>query len=147
MMSISQAAKLVLESLFHLVGGEIFITKMPVITIGELARSVYSILRERGELVDDFSAERHIELIGSRPGEKLYEELMTDEERIRSRDIGDFFVVLPVTPSVIEDQDVRNEFGSYPVPTRTYNSHHEKNLEFNDVKKFLLNIDAECSLF
>ena len=36
-----------------------------------------------------------IEIIGTKPGEKLYEELMSDEEMRRSVELNDYFSVLP----------------------------------------------------
>jgi FlaA1/EpsC-like NDP-sugar epimerase len=37
----------------------------------------------------------HIELIGSQPGEKLYEELMSQDEASRSIELESYFSVLP----------------------------------------------------
>ena len=41
-------------------------------------------------------------MIGSKPGEKLYEELMNDEETRRTLELPSYFVVLPAFQSLYE---------------------------------------------
>jgi FlaA1/EpsC-like NDP-sugar epimerase len=95
-MSIQEAAILVLNSVVVAKGGEVFVTKMPVIEIENLARAMRSLAEKE-----------HLEIIevGVKPGEKLYEELMTEEEMPRSIELNEYFVILPaLTPR--EDIDV-----------------------------------------
>jgi UDP-N-acetylglucosamine 4,6-dehydratase/5-epimerase len=65
-------------------GGEIFIFKMPVVHIDELA---------------DVMIERYgnakKEIIGKKPGEKMYEEIMTEEEMTRAYEAKDMYVIYP----------------------------------------------------
>lgn len=91
-MSISQAVRLVIDSARIARGGEVFITKMPVIRIRDLARVMINELAQYfGHRPDDVE----IKIIGAKPGEKLYEELMSSEEARRSLELRDYFVVLP----------------------------------------------------
>ena len=85
------AAKLVLDSLGIMLGGEVFVTKMPVVNIKKLARALWELLHEE-EVIDSDSLE--FSDIGIKPGEKL-EELMTGEEIRRSLELESFFAVLP----------------------------------------------------
>lgn len=99
-MSISESVGMVLESAALARGGEVFITKMPVVAIPDLARAMI-----------DQSAARHgfdpkslpIEVIGMKPGEKLYEELLSDEETRRSLELERYYVVLPAFRGLYQD--------------------------------------------
>lgn len=91
-MSIAQAVRLVIETAGLAQGGEVFITKMHVVRIADMARAMINELAPRY----DFKPEQiDIKIIGSKPGEKLYEELMTEEEVRRTLELKDYFVVLP----------------------------------------------------
>jgi len=93
MMTEQEAALHVLESLKLFVGGEIFVTKMPIFNIGDFAVMMKDSFAEKaGRKPEDIE----VEMIGLRPGEKLYEELTTEEEAVRTYEIDDFFVVLPI---------------------------------------------------
>jgi FlaA1/EpsC-like NDP-sugar epimerase len=73
-MSIPEAAQLVLQAGLMGEGGEIFVLDMgEPVRIADLARDM---IRLSGFAVEDIG----IEFTGLRPGEKLYEELLTDEE-------------------------------------------------------------------
>ena len=81
-------------------GGEVFVTKMPVIQIADLARVMVDELAEQ----HGYSASRMpITEIGAKPGEKLYEELMSDEETRRTVELAEMFAVLPAFRSVYEE--------------------------------------------
>jgi len=94
-MSIEQAVTLVLDSVFLAQGGEVFVTKMPVVRIGDIAEVMIEALTTSSEKIE-------VKLIGSKPGEKLYEELMNDEETRRAVEVGNYFVILPAFKSVYE---------------------------------------------
>ena len=69
-----------------------FITKMPVIRIINLAQVM---IEELAPLFGQDPATIGIEIIGSKPGEKLYEELMSHEEASRTIELTRYFAVLP----------------------------------------------------
>ena len=62
--------------------GDLFIQKSDACTIGDLAKAVQQLFGDTGTSI-----------IGTRHGEKLYETLMTREERVRSEDMGRYFRV------------------------------------------------------
>lgn len=91
-MGIEDAVSLVVRSANLARGGEVFITKMPVIAIRDLAKVMIAELASRyGHKPEDIE----IAVTGPRPGEKLYEELMTGEETRRALELQDYFVILP----------------------------------------------------
>jgi len=91
-MSIDQAVQLVIESAAIAKGGEVFITKMPVVRIQDLAEVMIEAL---APLYDHAPDDVKIEVIGTQPGEKLYEELMSHEEMRRAVELPSYFSVLP----------------------------------------------------
>jgi FlaA1/EpsC-like NDP-sugar epimerase len=91
-MTLEQAVSLVLSSAVLAHGGEVFVTKMPVLGIKDLAEVMIE------ELAPGYGFARGdigIEIVGPRPGEKLYEELLNDEETRRTVETEDFFIILP----------------------------------------------------
>jgi FlaA1/EpsC-like NDP-sugar epimerase len=91
-MSIGDAVKLVLKSCTLAKGGEIFILKMPSVKIKDLIEVVIEELAPKyGHNLKDIN----IKIIGKRPGEKLYEELIIEEEIYNLEELEDMFVVYP----------------------------------------------------
>lgn len=77
MMTVSDATRLTMEAIKLAEGGEVFVFKMPIVRLGDLAEVIIDLVCEKfGIRV----SEVEIEQIGFRPGEKMYEELMTFEE-------------------------------------------------------------------
>lgn len=86
------AVNLVLGSLDFALGGEVFVSKMPSLRISDLA----SVMIERLAPKYGFKPEDiRITITGRKPGEKLYEELLTGEESSRSVHIDRYHVILP----------------------------------------------------
>ncbi|MBD8840697.1 MULTISPECIES: UDP-N-acetylglucosamine 4,6-dehydratase family protein [Paenibacillus] len=89
MMSIPQAAQLVIDAAKYSQGGEVFVLKMPILKITDLAKCLIDSYEQAGTL--SYSGEM-IET-GIRPGEKLYEELMTLEESERALENEQMFII------------------------------------------------------
>lgn len=82
LMSLDEAVDLVKFAFEHAEPGDLFIQKADASTIGDLAKGVQQLFGDTGTNV-----------IGIRHGEKMYETLMTREERLRAEDMGDYFRV------------------------------------------------------
>lgn len=125
MMTQKEAAQLVLESLARFIGGEIFVTKMPVFNIEDFA---HMMIETYAEDLGMKKSDVEIDVVGMRPGEKLFEELTTIEELPRTYEIEDFFVVLPSGQS----HSVIFDYSSYPeqgqLCDRVYDSSKEDKL-------------------
>jgi FlaA1/EpsC-like NDP-sugar epimerase len=99
-MTLQDAVRLVMESTTLARGGEVFVTKMAVVRIEELARVMIEELAPRyGYAPNNIE----LQMIGSKPGEKLYEELMNEEEIRRTVELPRYFVVLPAFKSVYQE--------------------------------------------
>jgi UDP-N-acetylglucosamine 4,6-dehydratase len=106
-MSPKQVISLLFAATSMAIGGEIFILKMPSLRIGDLVEVMVA------ELAPKYGYQpRQIEVktIGARPGEKIYEELMTEEEAKHARETEEMFIVLPH----IELSTCRIEDYAYP---------------------------------
>ena len=82
LMDLDEAVALVRFAFEHANPGDLFVQKADACAIGDLALAVQRIFGDTGTQV-----------IGTRHGEKLYETLMTREERMRAEDMGDYFRV------------------------------------------------------
>lgn len=82
LMNLDEAVDLVRFAFEHANPGDLFIQKADASTIGDLAKAVQQLFGDTGT-----------KIIGTRHGEKLYETLMTREERLRSEDMGEYYRV------------------------------------------------------
>jgi FlaA1/EpsC-like NDP-sugar epimerase len=133
-MSISQATKLVIDSAEYARGGEVFVTKMPVIRIRDLAEVMIEELAPRfGHDPQNIS----IEIIGTKPGEKLYEELMNIEETRRTIELANYFSVLPAFRDIYDNISYEYSDIISREVTNPYNSANETPLGKAELKDFL----------
>ncbi|MGC7870269.1 UDP-N-acetylglucosamine 4,6-dehydratase family protein [Desulfosporosinus sp. SYSU MS00001] len=77
MMTVSEATRLTMDAMQLADGGEVFVFKMPIVRLGDLAQVIIELVCEKYGIK---VSEVEIQQIGLRPGEKMYEELMTFEE-------------------------------------------------------------------
>ncbi len=83
-MNLDEAVALVMFAFEHGEPGDLFVQKADACTIGDLAKAVQQLFGDTGT-----------KIIGTRHGEKLFETLMTNEECVRSVDMGNYYRVLP----------------------------------------------------
>ena len=133
-MSIEQAVHLVLESSSQARGGEVFVTKMPVIRIMDLAQAM---IEELAPLYGYNHKNIKIVEIGTKAGEKLYEELMSPEETRRAVEMTKYFSVLPAFRGIYHDIDYDYPDTISDTVTNPYVSADETILSVADIKKLL----------
>jgi FlaA1/EpsC-like NDP-sugar epimerase len=133
-MSVEESARLVLDSVDLMCGGEVFITKMPVIRISDLARVMIAALAPGWGF--DPAAVR-VETIGSKPGEKLYEELMTAEETRRAVELDRYFAITPAFTGIYRRISYRYATETGQPVTRPYVSEAGPFLSREELRAFL----------
>lgn len=134
-MSIKEAVQLVIDSAEIALGGFVFITKMPVIRIKDLAEIM---IEELAPVYGYNSEDIDIKTIGTKPGEKLYEELMSQEETRRTLELKKYFAVKPAFESLYNKPDyVYDDIVSETV-SNPYNSANESPLTKKELGDFLL---------
>lgn len=82
--TLEQAVQFVLDSFARMRGGEIFVPRIPSMRITDLATAIAP------------SAE--LSIVGIRPGEKLHEEMISEDDARRTRRFNDHYVIQPVLP-------------------------------------------------
>ena len=83
--TIEQGIKYVISCIEKMQGGEIFIPKIPSMKIIDIAKAI--------------APNAEIKTIGIRPGEKIYETLLTEDEARHSLEVDDGFIIMPENPS------------------------------------------------
>ena len=129
LMNLDEAVDLVQFAFEHANPGDLFIQKADASTIGVLAEAVQRLFGDTGTRV-----------IGTRHGEKLYETLMTREERLRSEDMGNYYRVSADN----RDLNYDKYFVNGQVTTEAdeaYTSHSTTLLDVDDTVKKILTTD------
>lgn len=129
LMNLDEAVELVRFAFENAKPGDLFIQKADATTIGDLAKAVQKLFGDTG-----------MNIIGTRHGEKLYETLMTKEERLRSEDMGNYFRVSADN----RDLNYDKYFIKGKVETQaeeSYTSHNTKLLDVEGVVQKILTTD------
>ena len=130
MMSIQDAVDLVLFAYQHGAPGDIFVQKAPAVTIGTLALAIKQL----------FQAPNPIRVIGTRHGEKLFETLLTREEKLKAEDMGSYFRVpadnrdLNYNVYFAEGQETLSQ-------EEDYHSHNTERLDTEGMIQMLLKLE------
>jgi len=133
-MTVEESARLVLKAGALALGGEVFITKMPVVRISDLAKAM---IEELAPVYGMKPEDVGTVVIGAKPGEKLYEELMSDEETRRSYELDEMFVNLPALRNIYKEITYTYP-GPEPTPvTKPYISSMEECLDVDGIRAFL----------
>ena len=129
LMNLDEAVELVQFAFKHANPGDLFIQKADASTIGDLAKAVQQLFGDTGTRI-----------IGTRHGEKLYETLMTQEERLRSEDMGLYFRVAADNRDLNYDKYFVE--GTSPIDFgESYTSHNTNCLDVDGVVKKLRSAD------
>jgi len=130
MMTLDDAVDLVLYAFDNGKPGDILVQKAPAATIDTLAKALTGLMG-----VPD----HEISVIGTRHGEKLYEALLSREERVAAEDLGGYFRVPPDLRDLnygkfVEQGEVRIS------GAEDYNSHNTERLDVEGTKKLLMRL-------
>ena len=79
--TLPQGVQFVLDSLERMQGGELFVPKIPSMNIVDLAKAI--------------APECELEVVGIRPGEKLHEVMITEDDARHTIEFEDYYVITP----------------------------------------------------
>ena len=129
LMNLDEAVSLVQFAFENARPGDLFIQKADASTIGTLAKAVQKLFGETG-----------IQVIGTRHGEKLYETLMTKEERLRAEDMGQYFRIAADSRDLNYDKFVVNG-EVHTMADEAYTSHNTNRLDVDGTVAKILTTD------
>lgn len=130
MMTLDDAVDLVLYAFEHGGQGDLFVQKSPSATIDTLAKAIIELTNSK----------TGITYIGTRHGEKLYETLVTQEEMLKSIDLGNFYCIKADNRDLNYDKyfsigNKKLNLGS------SYTSHNTARLDVEGMKKLLQKLE------
>ena len=99
--TLEQAVKFVLKCLGRMRGGEIFVPKIPSMSIVDLAKAI--------------APECRLDIVGVRPGEKLHETMVPEDDARNTFEYEDCFVICSRSGEA-EDHPVLTHNGGRPCP-------------------------------
>ena len=124
MISLDSAVELVWHTFSDMVGGEIYVKKIPSMKVTDLAEVV--------------APNRKQEIVGIRPGEKLHEQMIGSEDAPYTYEYDDHFKILPAINSWSQDP-VRINKGKIVPENFMYTSENNKDWMTKDQLKDWLN--------
>jgi UDP-N-acetylglucosamine 4,6-dehydratase (inverting) len=121
MITLEQGVDLVWHAFEDMVGGEIYVKKIPSMSITDIAKAAAP-------------AARH-EIVGIRPGEKLHEQMIGPEDALHTYEYADYYKILPAIHSWSSDPE-RINGGAKVASDFTYSS---------DTNPEWMGVDALCA--
>ena len=131
MMTLDDAVDLVLFAFEHGNNGDIFVQKAPAATVETLTKAILGLMKR---------SDHEVRVIGTRHGEKLYEALLSREERASAEDLPGYFRV----PADGRDLNYDKFFeqGEQKITEAVeYTSHNTERLDEVGMTKLLLKLD------
>jgi UDP-N-acetylglucosamine 4,6-dehydratase (inverting) len=127
--SLQEGVGLVLYAMDKSLGGEIFVSKIPSYKIMDMAKAI--------------APDAEIEITGTRPGEKLHEEMVTTADAPNTIDIGSHYIILPVVHDIKKKKYLDYYKGKLMPEGFSYNSgSNDKWLSVEEIRN-LINMHVE----
>jgi UDP-N-acetylglucosamine 4,6-dehydratase len=139
MMTLDDAVELVLYAFEHGNNGDIFVQKAPAATVSVLTQAILGLMGQPAHDVRE---------IGARHGEKLYESLLSREERACAQDLGDYYRIPPDGRDLNYEKFVEQgeQRLTQALHAEEYTSHNTHRLDVDGMKALLLKLDFMQSI-
>jgi UDP-N-acetylglucosamine 4,6-dehydratase len=125
--SLDQGARFVIRCVEQMHGGEVFVPKIPSMNVSDLARAI--------------APEAELNVIGIRPGEKLHEVLISDDEARTTVELDDMYVVQPAE-ALWFGRDWQNSGKELPDGFRYASNNNAKWLTLDQIQAMVAPIEA-----
>jgi UDP-N-acetylglucosamine 4,6-dehydratase len=130
--SLEQGVRFVIRCIEQMHGGEVFVPKIPSMAIMDLARAI--------------APGSNVKYTGIRPGEKLHEVLISDDEARNAVDLDDMYVVMPATSLPIRSKPLGRDWESQGKPLadgfRYASNTNEQWLTIEQIQEMVAPIEA-----
>jgi UDP-glucose 4-epimerase len=109
LLPLERAVDTVMAAINMATTGETFVPKVPACRVIDVAKALIA------------DRDIKLEVIGIRPGEKVHEILVSDEEAWRTFDRGDYYAIKPMLPELVKEEGgnpLPKEYssGDFPIP-------------------------------
>ena len=132
MISLEQGVELVWKAFEDMIGGEIYVKKIPSINVTDIPKAICK--------------NPKIKIIGIRPGEKIHESMISIEDSFNTYEYNDYFKILPSFANKIMCKSMKKN-GKKVNEGFSYSSNNNNDwMEFDELKKFILKIKKEQSV-
>ena len=128
LLSLDRAADTVFEALVRGKPGQTFVPKVPSANIVDLAKAIMG------------TKDLPIEFTGTRPGEKVHEIMVSEEECFRTIEQGDYYVILPVLPELRDGHPIT-------AALNTEYSSKDDNLDIDQLRILLSSASSDIGRF
>jgi UDP-N-acetylglucosamine 4,6-dehydratase len=106
--SLDEGVEMVFWALEHALGSEIFVPKIPSYRVADVAEAV--------------GPNCVHEIIGTRPGEKIHEEMITPSDSVNTVDLGQYYAILPAGGGMTASKYLAQRTAEMVEPNFSYNS-------------------------
>jgi UDP-glucose 4-epimerase len=130
LMSLAESVDLVKHAFSNAQSGDLFVRKAPAATVEVLVQALMELFE---------APDTQIVNIGTRHGEKVYESLLSSEERAHSTDSGEYFRV-PLDARGLDYAVYFEEGETRAADLQAYTSHNTERLDVAGVKNLLLTL-------
>lgn len=129
LLSLERAVDTVLAAVYDGKAGETYIPQIPSAKVVDIARAL-------------MPEDKALEMVftGIRPGEKIHEIMVSEEERFRTIERDEYYVILPVLPELRSEDDFEE------VLKAEYSSQND-NLPVSEIRTLLDNSQSEIAQF
>jgi FlaA1/EpsC-like NDP-sugar epimerase len=138
-MDIPAAVNLILEAGELAKGREVFILKMPALKIIDLAEVM---IKDLAVVHGHNPKKIKIHHIGTRGGEKLFEELMTESESIRALESDEMYIILPETLPFEKPLNYTIPQKFRKSATSNFSSNHTRLITKKEISALLRNVNT-----
>jgi UDP-N-acetylglucosamine 4,6-dehydratase len=97
--TLKEGVSFVMQAVDEMEGGEIFVPKIPSFKVADVANII--------------APNASIKIIGIRPGEKLHEVMVTEDDSLNTREMADFYVIIP--PKMIQSSKFSSKGNKVPI--------------------------------
>ena len=120
-LSLEQGVRFVVACIERMHGGEVFVPKIPSMKVIDLAKAI--------------APKAKVNIIGIRPGEKLHEVLISEDEARNTVELDNMFIVKP--PETLWERNLQYEGRPLPDGFRYSSDHNAEWLDIDGIKKFI----------
>ena len=127
--TLEKGVDMVMWSINNCLGGEIYVPKIPSYKILDVANAISPYCEKRN--------------VGIRPGEKIFEEMITSSDSFSTIDLGKYYAILPSDGSLLQTYENLNiPFEKVPAGFSYNSSDNEEFLTIDEIRSLIIeNID------